>query len=215
MMKINIKSNIEIYLHKIDASFKGKTQKDIYMTFIMVFSSIFAFSYLLYWDVAEKEYLQKTAQVEEVLSKIQADNLFLQYNPESKVVRLDKNIRDANSALIRNKENNKYIKGKLKTISALIYNEKAWGEYIHSISTNAKKYNIKIIDFTNQNVKNNQSFGHMLDINIKSIGNFKNTLLFINSLEQSELVVDIHEMNIKTEDVLVSDLNLSVWGILF
>ena len=45
-----MKINIEDYLHKIDNAFKGKEQKEIYMTYIMIASAIFAFSYLLFWD---------------------------------------------------------------------------------------------------------------------------------------------------------------------
>jgi len=47
----------------------------------------------------------------------------------------------------------------------------------------------------------------------KSSAGFQNTLLFINSLEQSDLVVDLHDFKIAAEDELVSDLNISVWGI--
>ncbi len=43
-----MKINIENYLHQIDTSFKEKGQKDIYMTYVIIFSVIFAFSYLLF-----------------------------------------------------------------------------------------------------------------------------------------------------------------------
>jgi hypothetical protein len=42
--------NLENYLHAIDSNFKNKSDKDKYMVYIMIFSSIFAFSYLLFWD---------------------------------------------------------------------------------------------------------------------------------------------------------------------
>lgn len=96
-----------------------------------------------------------------------------------------------------------------------MYDERTWGEYLHSISINAKKYDMKIIDFTNKYALNNQSFGHILDIEVKSTGDYKNTLNFINSLEQSELVVDIHDLDIKAADGLNSDLSISVWGITY
>ena len=53
----------------------------------------------------------------------------------------------------------------------------------------------------------------MLDINLNFTGNYINTLSFINSLEQSELVVDLHALNIQAQDKLNTDLNISVWGI--
>lgn len=71
------------------------------------------------------------------------------------------------------------------------------------------------MDFTNEYATNNTSFGHILDITLKTTGEYKNTLKFINSLEQSDLVVDIHDLGIKAEKSLNTDLNISVWGITY
>ena len=210
-----MKINIENYLHQIDTSFKEKAQKDIYMTYVIIFSVIFAFSYLLFWESSEKGYKQINAQIAAVTVKINDDKRFLQLNPESKIVRLDQEIKNAEAELIVYKDNNAYIKTKIETIAYLIYDERTWGEYLHSISINAKKYDMMIIDFTNKYALNNQSFGHILDIEVKSTGNYKNTLNFINSLEQSELVVDIHDLDINAKDSLNSDLKISVWGITY
>jgi len=76
-----------------------------------------------------------------------------------------------------------------------------------------KKHNMKILHFANNIAQGNQSFGHMLDIQLKVSGNYLNTMKFINSLEKSELVVDIHGLNIQAQDALNTDLNISVWGI--
>ncbi|RLA71602.1 MAG: hypothetical protein DRG78_25005 [Epsilonproteobacteria bacterium] len=207
--------NIEDYLHKIDLTFKDKTQKDIYMTYFMVFALIFAFSYLLFWDTSEGDFNKKSAQISTISTKINVDNIFLQQNPQVKVNMLDEEIAAAKNGLILNKDNNNYIKSKIETISSLIYDERTWGEYLHSISNNAQKYGVQIVNFTTKNTLSSNQFGHMLDINIKSTGDFRNTLKFINSLETSELVVDIHSLDIRAEDTLNSDLNLSVWGIIY
>jgi hypothetical protein len=52
-----------------------------------------------------------------------------------------------------------------------------------------------------------------LDIAISTDGPYKNTLKFINALEQSQLVVDVHDMNMSANGKLKGDLNISVWGI--
>ncbi|WP_321777967.1 hypothetical protein [Sulfurimonas sp.] len=210
-----MKINIEDYLQRIDASFKGKNQKDIYMTYIMIFALIFAFSYLLFWESSQSGFEKKNTQITSISSKINVDKIFLQQNPKVKIVLLDRDIKNLNAKLVLNKANNAYIKSKIETISSLIYDERAWGEYLHSISTNAKKYNIKIIDFTNEYAKNNNSFGHILDITLNTTGNYKNTLRFINSLEQSDLVVDIHALDIKAKKTLSTELFISVWGITY
>ncbi len=210
-----MKINIEDYLHKIDLIFKNKSQKDTMLSYVMIIGVIFAFSYLLFWDSAENSFIEKKQQIAQVQTKLNADNAFLQANPEEKIYNLEADIEKAKKELLSLKDNNEYIKTKIEAISSLIYDERAWGEYLHSISSNARKYNVKIIDFTNEYATKHQSFGHVLDITLKTTGNYKNTLKFINSLEQSELVVDIHTLQIKAQDYLNSDLNISVWGITY
>jgi len=210
-----MKINIEDYLQSIDASFKNKSQKDIYMTYIMIFGLIFAFSYLLFWDNAKGTFKERNNQINQITSKINADKAYLQVNPESKIANLSLEINKLNSNLEIYKENNAYIKSKIGTISSLIYDERTWGEYLHSISTNAKKYGIKIIDFTNEYANCDKAFGHILNINLKTTAKYKNTLKFINSLEQSDLVVDIHKLNIKANKTLDTNLSISVWGITY
>ena len=215
-MKINFMNiHIEDYLHSIDAIFKEKVQKDIYMTYVMIFTVIFAFSYLLFWDSSFASFEKTRASVVSLDKKIMSDNKYLQLNPESVITRLDAEIKKITIETIMHKDNNAYIKTKIETISSLIYDERAWGEYLDSISKNAQIYGIKILNFTNKYAALNSSFGHVLDITVQSTGKYKNTLQFINSLEKSNLVVDIHQLNIKADKKLTSDLNISVWGITY
>jgi len=215
MKKKMIKINIEDYLHAIDLVFKDKSQKDIYMTYIMIFSLIFAFAYTLFWDSSFNEFTTKEANIKRLNSKISADEKFLSKNSKSRITQLDKEIKSINDKMIIHKDNNAYIKNKIETISSLIYDERTWGEYLDSISQNAQKYHVKIKNFSNKYANHEKHFGHVLDISISSYANYKNTLLFINSLEQSDLVVDIHSLSIKAQNKLNSDLNISVWGITY
>lgn len=210
-----MKTGIEDLLHQIDHSFKEKSQKDIYMTYLMVLAILFAISYLFFWESSFESFEQKNQEIITVDTNLNNDNLFLKHNTEAKIVQLEAETLQANNEMIINKDNNAYIKNKIEAISFLIYDERAWGEYLHSISTNAKKYDIKILNFTNQLAMTNASFGHVLDITVKFTADYKNTLNFINSLEQSDLVVDIHDVNMTAENTLNSDLNISVWGITY
>lgn len=210
-----MKLNIEDYLQKIDNSFKEKTQKDIYMTYIMVFSIIFAFSYLLLWDVSEADFTSKRAQVVSLEGKISADQRYLQLNPQSKIKQIENQTKVAENKMLILKDNNQYIKVKIEEISSLIYDEQTWGHYLHSISIHAKKNNIKILNLTNEYVDNKEAFGHILDIGISTTGNYKNTINFINALEQSDLVVDLHTLDIQAQKQIDAKLNISVWGITY
>lgn len=210
-----MKTNIEDYLHKIDLAFKEKTQKDIYMTYIMVVAIIFAFAYLFFWDSSFDEFQKTRDNVSVLNTKINMDEQYLNANPESRITNLENEIKNTNSLIVKKKDTNAYIKTKIETISSLIYDERAWGEYLDSISHNAQKYDIKLENFTNKYALDQNAFGHVLDITITAHGTYTNTLHFINSLEQSNLVVDIHSFDIKADKKLMSDLNISVWGITY
>lgn len=207
------KINIENYLHAIDKAFEQKAQQEIYMIYLMIFGLIFTLSYFLFWDSSFADFKQTHANVLSYQKKIRSDEQFLNYNPESKIVQLNKEIADINAQLIQSKDNNEYIKSKIEAIASLIYDERTWGEYLDSISNNAQKYHVKLKKLTNTHTKQGGSFGHILDITISATGSYKNTLQFINSLEHSDLVVDIHGISIAAKKTLNTDLNISVWGI--
>lgn len=211
-----MKINIEDYLHKIDTAFKDKSKKDIQMIYIMIVVGIFAFSYLLFWDSSFEGFEKTRKDVLSLQKKIDVDTQYLQRNPEAVVVKLNNEIKKINQNIALVKESNAYIKSKIETIASLIYDERSWGEYIDSITTYAQKYNMKVSLFTNKHALKENSFGHVLDISVAATGGYNNTLKFMNALEQSELVVDLHDFKVEAKDrKLYSDLNISVWGITY
>jgi len=183
------------------------------MIYIMIFGGIFAFSYLLFWESSQKNLQKQKNHIKSLETKIRVDSIYLKANPPQKIVKIKKQIKKIEQDIVHYKDNNAYIKNKIEAISFLIYDEKRWGQYLYSISEKAKKYDVALLSLTNKKIQNESAFGHILDISIRSSANFKNTLLFINSLEESSLVVDIHNLNIKANKELYTDLNLSVWGI--
>jgi len=211
---MNFKINIESYLHRIDSAFKQKSKKDIKLTYLMIIGSIFAFAYL-FWDSSADKFLTSNSKITTLQTKINVDKTFIQANTEAVIINLDHEIKKVQVDLAKIKDQNAYIKSKIETISSLIYDEQKWGKYINSIASHAKKYNIKILKFSNKYTTSSESFGHMLDLEINLTGNYKNTLKFINSLEQSDLVIDIHNLDIKAQNRLNTNLQISVWGITY
>lgn len=181
----------------------------------MVIAVIFSFAYFFFYDSSFNEFEKTRKQISTLERQIQVDNIFLKTNPESLIAQLGKEIKNIDAQTQQYKHNNAYIKTQIETISSLIYDERTWGEYLDSITTNAQRYHMKVLNLTNTPADTNQSFGHLLNIAVKSEGSFTNTLKFINSLEQSELVVDIHDLNISVAQKLESDLQISVWGIMY
>ncbi len=207
--------NIESRLHAIDQSFENKQQREVYFIYIMIFGILFAVSYLLFWDSSKMELERVKAAKVAIENKVTADKLYLKQNPPAKIKALQDEIVSINKNRLQVDKNNEYIKYKISQISELFYNEKAWGKYIDSISENAKKYKVKLSLISNKKSLGQEKFGHVLDISILASGKYARVIKFIDSMEQSDLVIDLHEMNLSATEVLVAEINSSVWGIVY
>lgn len=208
-----MKLQIEDYLYSLDQSLSHKSDRDKMMLFIIIFASLFAFSYLLFWESSEasfKESHEKALIVETDLNK---DKQYLSTYPPERITQLEQETVALEQEHAHYIQYNSYIKEQLEQVSSLYYDDKVWGAYLDSVSRYARANNIKLAKFGNTLQTDKSSFGHVLDITISAEGPYKNTLKFINALEQSQLVVDLHDFNITADTKLKSDLNISVWGI--
>ena len=210
-----MKFNLEQYFYPIDQSFANKKPRDVMMIYVMIAVVLVAFSYLLFWDSAEAEYKTVKAQRDAIEKKLTADEQYLAQHPEIEIKQIEERIAAIKTEALAVKDKNEYIKFKIAQISELFYNEKAWGKYIDSIAENAKKYHIKLALLSNKKALGKEKFGHVLDINVYASGRFGNMIKFINAMEQSNLVIDLHGLKLVAERQLVADINSSVWGITY
>lgn len=210
-----MKLSLEKYLYPIDQSFAGKKQSEIMMIYGFIFVVLFGFSYLLFWESSEAEYNQVLNERIAVEKKLRADEQYLKMHPEQEIKQIEDQIEQIKNETVATKEKNEYINFKISQISELFYNEKAWGKYLDSIAEDAKKYKVKLALFTNQRAVDTAKFGHVLDIHVNASGQFANIVKFVNSMEQSDLVIDLHGMKLQADDRLNVDINSSVWGITY
>jgi len=210
-----MKFNLEQYLYPIDQSFASKKQSEVYMIYGVIAVVLVAFSYLLFWESSEQDYQRIKAERIAVEQKLRADEQYLAMHPESEITMIEGQIEAIKKETLVTKEKNEYINYKISQISELFYNEKAWGAYIDSISENAKKYQIKLALFTNKRALDKEKFGHVLDINVHASGQYSQMIKFVNAMEQSELVIDLHGLDLKANEKLEIDVNSSVWGITY
>ena len=208
-----MKFNLEQYLYPIDQSFASKKQSEVIMIYGLIAVALIAFSYLLFWDSAEQDYQRIKAERIAVEKLLRADEQYLAMHPESEIKQIENQIEAIKVETLAVREKNEYINFKISQIAELFYNEKAWGAYLDSIAENAKKYNIKLALLTNKKALDKEKFGHVLDINVQGSGQYDQMIKFINSMEQSDLVIDLHGLDLKAEEKLQIDVNSSVWGI--
>ncbi|MFA6072441.1 MAG: hypothetical protein WC810_28085 [Janthinobacterium sp.] len=205
--------NIENYLYSLDRSLALKSERDKMMLFVMIFAGLFAFSYLLFWESSEASFKLSHEKAVVMEADLNNDKQYLESNPPERITQIEEETKLLELERQQFIGYNDYIKNQLEQISSLYYDEVVWGAYLDSISKYARAYNVKMSQFSNTLTTDNSSFGHVLDISISTDAPYKNTLKFINALEQSHLVVDLHDMNMTADNKLKGDLNISVWGI--
>ena len=208
-----MKLQIEDYLYTLDQSLAHKNDRDKMMVFVMIFASLFTFSYLLFWESSETSLKVSHEKAVKVENDLDVDKQYLSSNPPERIAQIEQETIEIERQRVLYVQYNTYIKEQLEQISSLYYDEKVWGGYLDSVSRYARAHKVKLAKFGNTLQTDNSSFGHVLDITIASEGPYKNTLKFINALEQSHLVVDLHKFNITADEKLKGDLNISVWGI--
>lgn len=205
----------EKFLYDIDQSFSQKSDKDIKLIYMMIFVVLVTFSYLVFWETAEQGYKDAQAASLAVQDNINADNQYLLMHPEGEIVRLDQQIAELNSQYAALTSENAYIKTEIEKIPELYYDQETWGQFIDSIAEKAKVNKIKLNFFANRLAMDKTKFGHVLNIEIEAEGRYQDMVTFMNAIEKSKLVVDLHDLDLKAGKNLSLDLNLSVWGITY
>jgi len=106
------------------------------------------------------------------------------------------------------------LDGSIKEFKNLLYTKDNWSKFMHNITVVAKKNNVKINSISNHYFDQNESFGKVLEVNVKAKGQYNKLLAFMNSMEQTDLVANISSVTLKASPQgPISDINLSVWGI--
>lgn len=205
--------NIENYLYSMDHSLALKNDRDKMMLYIIIFAGLFAFSYFLFWESSEASFKLSHEKALVMETNLNNDKQYLESNPPERIKQIEDETKSIDGERQQYIGYNEYIKNQLEQISSLYYDEVVWGAYLDSVSKYARAYNVKMTQFGNTLTTDNSSFGHVLDISISTDAPYKNTLKFINALEQSHLVVDLHDMNMIADNKVKGHLNISVWGI--
>jgi len=204
---------------KIDLALKDKKSSELFIVYFGIFIIIAVIVYLYIFPISEQMLKQTKREVANMKTKIAKETNYIR----SKTVNGDKQyyVKKANAKIksLKNQlENtiyaNGYIDNKLKELSYLLYNDVNWANFIDDIAQSAKKYKVSINYIKNQfNELNYKKVEQILDIEVDANGNFNNLIKFINSIEESNLVVDIHELKMDIDKTIHTNFKIAVWGI--
>lgn len=204
---------------KLDNYYHSRKPSEVWMMVALIAVLI---GYLLYTllEPISTNYRETQEDINQDLrTKIENANSYIR----SVTVNGDKNfhINDLNRKIVKkrmamNQLRAKMAKldGSLKEFKSLLYTKDNWSKFLHNITLDAKKSDLKLYSISNHRYDQNETFGKVLDVHIKTQGEFNKLLAFMNSIEQTELVSNISAVSMEsTQNQPIADINLSVWGI--
>jgi len=204
---------------KIDLALKDKKSSELSIIYAGIFIIVVAIVYLYVFPVSEHMLKQTKRELGAIKSKIAKEKNYIR----SKTVAGDKfyYIKKAKQKIKLTKDKlqatifaNGYIDTRLRELSYLLYNDVNWANFINDITISAKKYKVNINFIKNKfNGLNYKKVEQALDIEVDANGNFNNLIKFINSIEESNLVVDIHSLTMDIKKTIHANFKIAVWGI--
>ena len=203
---------------KIDNYLKGKKSSELSLVFLMVFVAIGFVVYSSLFPITEKILKKTKNSHKSINNKLNQEKAYLNSvtrNGDKNFVikKMSLEIQKQKKLLEDTKYANAYVDTKLKKLSYLLFNDKNWAKFLDSITFIGQKYGVEISLIDNKFFEPNlQEIKQVLTVNINFNGEFKNILKFINELEESELVVDINNLNLESSDTITATLDIAVWG---
>jgi len=210
--------NSDNIFEKIDNYFDGKKSSEIALVFFLVFAFIAFISYSYLFPITEQKLKYTKRNIKSMNKKVQGEKNYLRSitrNGDEKfyIKKSKKELENLKIVLERTTYTNAYVDNKLKKLSYLLFNNQNWAKFLDSITSLAQKNHVKIKIIENKiNEPNLQKIEQILNLKVQFNGSFKNVMKYINSIEESKLVVDIYEMNLKGASGIDGYINIAVWG---
>ena len=212
---------IEEKLSALDAYFVGKKESEKWMMILGVAGTISYLAYTSFLPITEKKFNETETTKKSLNVKI-ADNkgylasITRNGNREFYVNQYTADIKKKEKNLTFINQEIKDIDTSLLKLSDMLFNEKSWSIFLNSLTNKAETEGIELKYIKNKYVDNNGSFGHILEISVGAVGNYKNIVKFMNDIEQNTLVTDIYGSDLSLDSdsqKIFADINISVWGI--
>lgn len=203
---------------KIDDYLKNKKSSELSLVFLMVFVGIGFVLYSTLYPVTEKILKKTQNSHKNIKSKLSQERAYLKSvtmngNKNYVINKMQLEVNKQKNILKDIKYRNVYVDKKLKELSYLLFNDKNWARFLDSIAYVAQKYGVEITLIDNQFYKPTlQEIKQVLTVKVNFNGEFKNILKFINELEESDLVIDINNFDLKSSDTITGAIDIAVWG---
>lgn len=204
---------------QIDEALKDKKPNELMLYYALVFIVVGYVAYAYAMPVTEKMLKRTQRDLVETNKKLNTEKTYLASKTRNGdqlyyVKKLKKDIVRLENNLEKSVYTNGYVDNKLKDLSYLLYNDENWANFIDKVAFLAKQYKINIKSIKSTFTETDfQKVEKSLEIEIDSNGDFNDIMLFVNSIEESELVVDIYNMQFVGETGVNANFKIAVWGL--
>lgn len=214
-------TSLEKTYERIDNFFINKKKSETSLIFLLFFLAISFLTYSYLSPISETRLKTTTFTHEDITKKLTSEKSYYDSTTrdgtdENYEINLKKQeIENAKALLEKTIIANNYVDEKLKQLSYLLFNNKDWANFLDSVTLLAQKYSIQIkVIASKVNEPSIQKIEQILNLKVQFNGDFYNTMKFINAIEESQLVVDIYDLNCSTrkKNSLEGTLNIAVWG---
>ena len=211
-------NSLDTLLDRIDHYFAGKKKNEVYLIFLMAFVVIGFVIYSYLTPMTENMLKQSLRSSKDIEKKLKDEQMYLASvsrdgNENYLIQKMKTDIEHSKISLEKTTYTNTYVDNKLKELSYLLFNDENWAKFLNSITQLAQKYamHIKVIE-NKINEPSLQKIEQVLTLKVDFSGAFPNTMKFMNAIEESELVVDIYELNCTGKQNIEGEFNVAVWG---
>lgn len=213
-------------LDKIDAWFESKgSSANTYLLLALLVAGGLAYLILSpssqeYFDKEENRLNKATQQLTEATSSLNSfgplpDGTYSQIKNKELV------LKGEEARLNETIDSNQYVDNKLREVSNVTYNRENWAEFLDSLTEMAVKSNVKVFSITSEEKDVDPKTmalkpQAMLDVGVVMEGTYHNVLRYINSIEESKMIVDVNKLDINrssTDGKIGGTIGISIWGV--
>lgn len=201
-------------LDKIDEQFSNEEDKGkMYIMYIVVAGLI---GYLIFTSIipqADSYFKQNEQRNRKLTSDLISEKNYLARNTKQTINTKRGDLANANRRYDEIKKTNIYVDKKIRELSYLLFDDKNWANFLDSIATTAKKFNIEVKAIRNGiNELTPQKIEQILNVEVKLRGSYHSIVKFINALEESMLIVDVYDIKLEGKESIEGLVNIAVWG---
>jgi hypothetical protein len=209
---------MDALFERLDSYFNSKkpSEASIIMFSIALFVAFIAYSLAFepadkYFKKSQRNYQQMFAKYNEEVQY--ANTITVAGDKQYHIKRLNGEIEQGIIDLERITYTNGYVDNKLKELSYLLFNDKNWANFLDNLALLAQSNRIELINISNEFKEPTlQKIEQVLTVSLQLKGKYKDILKFINEVEESQLVVDLYEMDLLSGNPLEGEVKIAVWG---